>query len=113
MHSTYIKIVQSFFESRVLVRVGGCIRRHLVLRIQNTEVLLPGLYHRIVVSGYKYSKVLESQKIRYHVLTRYLPESKDLREVEFFSIHGSGKIRCLYSSVGYCLNAMHYDFFSD
>ena len=48
MHGTYIEIVQSFFKSRVLVHVGGCIHRHLVLHIRNTEVLLLGLYHHIV-----------------------------------------------------------------
>jgi len=80
--------------------------RHLVLHIQNMEVLLPGLYHHIVVSGYKYSKVLASQNIEYHVLIGYLSESKDLEE-EFFPLYMLlENFGVLYSSLGYYLNIM-------
>jgi len=55
------------------------------------EVLLPGLYHHIVVIGNEYSKVLARQHIRYRILMMYLSESKDLRKEEYFSVHTSGK----------------------
>jgi hypothetical protein len=38
-----------------------CAYSHPVLHIQNMEVLLPGVYHHIAISGYKYGKVLASQ----------------------------------------------------
>lgn len=80
------------------------------------EVLLPGLYHHIVVSGYEYSKVLASQHIRYHILMRYLSQSKDLREDEFFLYVLLENYGVLYSPLGYCLNimhAVHHALFSD
>jgi hypothetical protein len=81
------------------------------------EVLLPGLYHHIVVSGYKYSKALASQNFRYHALMRYLSESKDLarRRIFFYTLLLEN-LGVLYSSLGYCLNIMrtvHHDLFSD
>ena len=72
-----IKIVQSL-KAECLYMLVAAYTDILSSTFKITEVLLPGLYHHIVVSGFKHSKVLASQNIRYHVLMRYLSESKDL-----------------------------------